>query len=416
MAPKHAFFTTDQFMSDFDLAIIGGGIVGLATALAVTERFPGLSLVVLEKEAELASHQTGRNSGVIHAGVYYQPGSLKARLCKVGSEATVRFCQEQGLPFDRCGKLLVATDELEMKRMAALEDRCVQNGLPVERLDAKELARREPHIRGLGALFVSSSGIADYGGIARRMAALVAERGGTIMTDTGVHGIREEAAGVTIEAGARTITARNLIACAGMMADRIAQLCGLDLDFRIVPFRGEYYRLGSDRNDIVKHLIYPIPDPALPFLGVHLTLMIGGYVTVGPNAVLAFAREGYRFTDIDLKDLGEMIAYPGFRRLIGKNLTSGIREMWNSLSKSRYLKLCQRYCPELTLADLNPYRPGIRAQAVQRDGTLVHDFLIRETARTIHVCNAPSPAATSSIPIGNEIVDRAVAQFGWKAA
>ncbi|MDQ0392874.1 L-2-hydroxyglutarate oxidase [Labrys monachus] len=403
-------------MSNFDLAIIGGGIVGLATALAVTERFPGLSFVVLEKEPELALHQTGRNSGVIHAGVYYQPGSLKARLCKEGSEATIRFCTEHGLPFDQCGKLLVATDELEMTRMAALEQRCVQNGIPVERLDAAELARREPHISGLGALFVPTSGITDYGAIARRMAALAVERGGTILTGSEVRAIREEASGVTIEAGGAVITARHLIACAGMMADRIAGLCGLDLDFRMVPFRGEYYRLGSDRNDIVKHLIYPIPDPALPFLGVHLTRMIGGYVTVGPNAVLAFAREGYRFTDVNLKDLGEMIAYPGFRRLIGKNLKSGIDEMRNSLSRSRYLKLCQRYCPELGLADLTPYRPGIRAQAVLRDGTLVHDFLIRETARTVHVCNAPSPAATSSIPIGNEIVDRAVARFGWKPA
>ncbi|MDQ0394415.1 L-2-hydroxyglutarate oxidase [Labrys monachus] len=403
-------------MSSFDLAIVGGGIVGLATALAVSERFPGLSFVVIEKEAELALHQTGRNSGVIHAGVYYQPGSLKARLCKEGAAATIRFCRDHGLPFEQCGKLLVATDDVEMARMAALQERCLANGLEVERLDAAELTRREAHIRGLGALFVPATGIVDYGRVARTMAALVAERGGAIITGAEVRAIREEPAGVVIEAGGQTIWARHMIACAGVMADRIAALCGLDLDFRIVPFRGEYFRLGSDKDAIVRHLIYPVPDPGLPFLGVHLTRMIGGYVTVGPNAVLAFAREGYRFGDIRLRDMREMIAYPGFRKVIRSNFRSGVLEMWNSLSRRRYLQLCRRYCPELTLADLAPYRPGIRAQAVLRDGTLVHDFLIRETSRTIHVCNAPSPAATSALPIGNEIVDRAVARFGWRQA
>jgi (S)-2-hydroxyglutarate dehydrogenase len=405
-----------RFMDSFDLAIVGGGIVGLATALAVTERFPGMSFVVIEKEADLALHQTGRNSGVIHAGVYYQPGSLKARLCKEGAEATVRFCREQGLPFERCGKMLVATSDAEMPRMAALYERCQANGIVVERIDATELARREPHITGKGALFVPATGIVDYGVVARQMAVLVKERGGTILTNTQVRGLHEEPAGVSIDAGGRTIRARNLIACAGVMADRIAALCGLDLDFRIVPFRGEYFRLGAERDNIVRHLIYPIPDPALPFLGVHLTRMIGGYVTVGPNAVLAFARNGYRFGDINLTDLKEMIAYPGFRKVIRNNLRSGLDEMWNSLSRRRYLQLCQRYCPELTLADLSPYRAGIRAQAVLADGTLVHDFLIRETTRTIHVCNAPSPAATSAIPIGREIVDRAIARFGWRPA
>ncbi len=399
---------------NYDLAIIGGGIVGLATALEVTMRYPGLSIVIIEKEADVAQHQTGRNSGVIHAGVYYQPGSLKARFCKEGVEATIRFCKDHGLPFEQCGKMLVATDAIELERMAALHERCLANGLPVERLDAAELARREPHIRGVGALFVPTSGIVDYGLVARAMARLLKERGVEILTGTEVDRIREEPAGVSIGAGQLAIRARNLIACAGIMADRLARLCGLDLDFQIVPFRGEYYRLGADKNDIVSHLIYPIPDPALPFLGVHLTRMIGGYVTVGPNAVLAFARDGYRFGDVSLRDLSEMIAYRGFRRVIRNNLRSGLSEMWNSLNKRSYLALCQRYCPELTVSDLEPYRPGIRAQAVLADGTLVHDFLIRETARSIHVCNAPSPAATSAIPIGRDLVARAATHFGWR--
>ncbi len=399
----------------YDLAIIGGGIVGLSAALEISTRWPGLSIVMLEKEAEVATHQTGRNSGVIHAGVYYQPGSLKARFCKEGVAATIGFCREHGIPFEQCGKMLVATAADEMPRLAALEDRCRENGLPVERLDAAELVRREPHIRGVGALFVPTSGIVDYGLIARTMAAILAERGVEIRTRATVETLREEADGVRIQLPREEIRARHVIACAGIMADRLARLCGLALDFRIVPFRGEYFRLGSDKDRIVNHLIYPIPDPALPFLGVHLTKMIGGYVTVGPNAVLAFAREGYRFSDVDLGDLKDMIAYRGFRRLVRNNVRSGLSEMANSLSKRRYLALCRRYCPELQLADLKPYRPGIRAQAVLADGTLVHDFLIRETHRTIHVCNAPSPAATSAMPIARDLADRAAVLFGWPA-
>ncbi|PYE25986.1 L-2-hydroxyglutarate oxidase [Rhizobium sp. PP-CC-3A-592] len=399
----------------YDLAIIGGGIVGMSAALEISTRWPGLSIVVLEKEAEVATHQTGRNSGVIHAGVYYQPGSLKARFCKDGVEATIGFCREHGIPFEQCGKMLVATAPDEMPRLAALEERCRQNGLPVERLDAAELVRREPHIRGVGALFVPTSGIVDYGLIARTMAGILADRGVEIRTRATVATLREEVDGVRIELPQEEIRARHVIACAGIMADRLARLCGLDLDFRIVPFRGEYYRLGSDKDRIVNHLIYPIPDPALPFLGVHLTKMIGGYVTVGPNAVLAFAREGYRFSDVNVRDLKEMIAYSGFRRLVRNNLRSGLSEMGNSLSKRRYLALCRRYCPELQLDDLKSYRPGIRAQAVLADGSLVHDFLIRETRRTIHVCNAPSPAATSAMPIARDLADRAAALFGWRA-
>ena len=403
-------------MADFDLAVIGGGIVGLSTAMQMTERFPGISVAVLEKEPALARHQTGRNSGVIHAGVYYQPGSLKAQFCREGVEATIQFCRERDIAFEQCGKLLVATEATELPRMEALYERARTNGLDVERLDKAEVARREPRIRGLGGLLVKTTGIVDYAQVAKAMAAIVSERGGAIFTSSEVAHIEETPSGVTLDVGKDRIRARNMIAAAGLQADRIARLCGVDVDFRIVPFRGEYYRLGADKDHMVNHLIYPIPDPELPFLGVHLTRMIGGYVTVGPNAVLAFAREGYGFGTLSLRDLREMVAFPGFRKVIQANLKSGVVEMANSLVKSRYLALCRRYCPELELSDLAPYRSGVRAQAVLADGTMVHDFLIGETARTIHVLNAPSPAATSAIPIGRHITRQAEQKFGWTAA
>jgi L-2-hydroxyglutarate oxidase len=403
-------------MADFDLVVIGGGIVGLSTAMQLTERFPGIAVAVLEKEKRLATHQSGRNSGVIHAGVYYQPGSLKARFCREGAQATIAFCQERDIPFEQCGKMLVATDRDELPRMEALYARAKENGIIIERLDQREVARREPHIRSLGALFSPTTGIVDYRQVALALAGVVRERGGAVMTATEVAHIEETPSGVVLDVGGERIRAKHMIAAAGLQADRIARMCGVETDFQIVPFRGEYYRLGADKNEIVQSLIYPIPDPALPFLGVHLTKMIGGYVTVGPSAVLAFAREGYGFGTVNLRDLGEMARFPGFRKVIKENLKSGALEMANSLVKARYLALCQRYCPELELSDLSPYRPGVRAQAVLPDGTLVHDFLIGETCRTIHVLNAPSPAATSAIPIGKHIVGLAAEKFGWKAA
>jgi (S)-2-hydroxyglutarate dehydrogenase len=403
-------------MADFDLAVIGGGIVGLSTAMQMTERFPGISVAVLEKEPEVARHQTGRNSGVIHAGVYYQPGSLKAQFCREGVEATIQFCREHDIAFEQCGKLLVATEAAELPRMEALYERASANGLDVERIDKTELTRREPRIRGLGGLLVKTTGIVDYAQVAKKMARVVGDRDGAILTSSEVTHIEEHSSGVTLDVGSDRFKARQVIAAAGLQADRIARLCGVNVDFRIVPFRGEYYRLGADKDQIVNHLIYPIPDPELPFLGVHLTRMIGGYVTVGPNAVLAFAREGYGFGTVSLRDLREMAGFSGFRKVIRANLKSGVVEMANSLLKSRYLALCRRYCPELELSDLAPYRSGVRAQAVLADGTMVHDFLIGETERTIHVLNAPSPAATSSIPIGRHITRKAEQKFGWKAA
>lgn len=395
-----------------DFTIIGGGIVGISTALHLAERFPGASILVLEKEPALAVHQTGHNSGVIHAGVYYRPGSLKARFCREGLAATVAFCRRHDLPYDNCGKLIVATDDTELARMEALHQRAQANDLAIERLDAAELGRREPRIVGKGALFVADTGIVDYTAVTRAMAGAFQASGGTIQLNTAVRDIREEPKAVLVDSDGGLIRTRHLIVCAGLMADRLAGICGLGVDFRIVPFRGEYYRLPSEKDDIVRHLIYPVPDPALPFLGVHLTRMIGGFVTVGPNAVLATRREGYRKGDIDFRDMAEMLTYRGFWNVLRRNLRSGLSEMGNSLIKRRYLALCRKYCPELTEEDLLPHPAGVRAQAVLPDGTLVHDFLIKNTQRTIHVCNAPSPAATSAIPIGRYIVDSAIERFG----
>ncbi len=399
---------------DFDIVVIGGGIVGLSTAMQLSQRFPGLAIAVLEKEQMLASHQTGRNSGVIHAGVYYEPGSLKATFCRAGSAATMQFCKEYGIRFDQRGKMLVATTQDELPRMEKLHERAISNGLEVHRVSKDELTEREPHVAGLAALFIPASGIVDYGEITRCMGALLIEAGGTILTDVEVYQINEQADGVeiTLDTG-MLLSARHVIACAGVNADRLARMCGLAKDIAIIPFRGEYFRLGADKNKIVDHLIYPIPEPSLPFLGVHLTPMIGGFVTVGPNAVLAFARDGYRFGTIAPRDIWEMVRFSGFRRVMTDNLRYGLSEMANSLSRRRYLALCKRYCPELELSDLHPHPAGIRAQAVSRDGRLVHDFLIERTARTIHVLNAPSPAATSALPIGKHIADLTQTHFAY---
>lgn len=399
---------------DFDIVVIGGGIVGLSTAMQLSQRFPGLAIGVLEKEQMLASHQTGRNSGVIHAGVYYEPGSLKATFCREGSAATMQFCKQYGIRFDQRGKMLVATSKDELPRMEKLHERAVANGLEVHRVSKDELTEREPHVAGLAALFIPASGIVDYGEITRCMGALLIEAGGTILTDVEVSQINEQPDGVemTLDTG-MLLSARHVIVCAGVNADRLARMCGLAKDIAIIPFRGEYFRLGADKNNIVDHLIYPIPEPSLPFLGVHLTPMIGGFITVGPNAVLAFARDGYHFGNIAPKDLWEMVRFPGFRRVMMDNIRYGVSEMANSLSRRRYLALCQRYCPELELSDLHPHPAGIRAQAVSRDGRLLHDFLIERTARTIHVLNAPSPAATSALPIGKYIADLTQTHFAY---
>lgn len=391
---------------DADVLIIGGGIIGLSTAMHLTERQPGLRVLVVEKEDQLAAHQTGRNSGVIHAGVYYAPGSLKARFCREGAAATYAFSAQHGIPAEQCGKLIVATNELEVSRLQALFARCRENGLDPQLLDAAALNRLEPAIVGHAAVLVRTSGIADYPAICQVMARLLRERGGDILLGEEVTAIREEARQVTVEAGGRVLRASHLIVCGGLMADRLARLCGLDVRFRIVPFRGEYFRLPESRNHIVQHLVYPTPDPSLPFLGVHLTRMIGGYVTVGPNAILALAREGYRWRDVNARDLMEMARFGGFWKLMSHHASSGLMELKNSLFKRAYLQACRKYCPDLTLEDLQPYRSGVRAQAVAADGTLIHDFLIERGTRSLHVCNAPSPAATAALPIGAYLAEQ----------
>lgn len=390
----------------YDFIIIGGGILGMSTAMQLKRAWPERRMLLLEKEAGPARHQTGHNSGVIHAGVYYTPGSLKARFCLEGNRATKAFCDEHGIAYDTCGKLLVATSELEMERMQALWERTAANGLTREWLSAGELAEREPNITGLGGIFVPSSGIVDYAGVTRAMAAEFERMGGEIRYGAEVTALEERRQEVVVGSRAGEFSGRYLISCSGLMADRVVRLLGQEPGFTICPFRGEYYRLPEKHNAIVNHLIYPIPDPAMPFLGVHLTRMIDGSVTVGPNAVLAFKREGYRRRDVSLGDMARMFSDPGILKVLGRNLRPGLTEMKNSLHKRGYLELVRKYCPSLTLGDLEPYPAGVRAQAVSRDGKLVDDFLFVNTRRTVNVGNAPSPAATSALPIGAHIVDK----------
>jgi L-2-hydroxyglutarate oxidase len=390
----------------YDFLVIGGGIVGLATAMELLAARPGASLLLLEKEDAVARHQTGRNSGVIHAGIYYAPGSLKADLCRRGAIATKEFCTEHGIPFDVCGKLLVATSELELQRMAGLAERAALNQIDIERLDAAELHEREPHIAGLGALLVKTTGIVDYKQVCRAMLGVIERRGGIVRFGCNVTGIREMSGSVEVVAGGAAWQARHLVVCSGLQSDRLARLAGLKVDHQIVPFRGEYFRLPPQRNQIVRSLIYPIPDPELPVLGIHLTRMIDGGVTVGPNAVLGLAREGYGKLNLNLRDVASFLAFPGFWKVALQHRHSGLREWRNSLFPRFYLEECRKYCPDLTPADLLPEPAGIRAQAVTARGELVHDFLFMATERMLHVCNAPSPAATSAIPIAQMIVGK----------
>ncbi|WP_307233724.1 L-2-hydroxyglutarate oxidase [Pararhizobium capsulatum] len=393
----------------YDYGIVGGGIVGLATAMRLLEARPGCSLVLLEKEDRLAAHQTGHNSGVVHAGIYYAPGSLKAELCRKGAQVMKDFCAANDIALDVCGKLVVATDPVELQRMEALQERAHANSIPVQRLDGAALHEREPNIRGLGALLVPSTGIVDYKAVCRAMAADITKAGGEIRLSTRITAIRESGADVSISSSGKNWTVRKLVVCAGLQSDRLAKLAGLKIDHRIVPFRGEYYRLRPEKSGIVRHLIYPVPDPDLPFLGIHLTRMIDGSVTVGPNAVIGMAREGYPRLSTNLPDILDYALFPGFWKTVLANRSSALAEMRSSLSKQNYLQQCRKYCPSLELDDFRACEAGIRAQAVKRDGTLVHDFLFAETDRMLHVCNAPSPAATSSIPIADMIVEKLLA-------
>lgn len=386
--------------------VVGGGIVGLAVAYRLRTERPRDAVTVLEKESGWAAHQTGHNSGVIHAGVYYRPGSLKATLCRTGSASMVRFCAEQGLPYEVCGKLIVAADPTELPRLHALHERAVANGLPVTLVGAREAAEYEPHVAAVAALRVESTGIVDFGAVCRRLAGLLAGSGADLRLNTRVTGIRSRSDGVLVRTGAGEVTGDVLVNCAGLHADRIARLAGIDPPARIVPFRGEYYELVPGRRDLVRGLIYPVPDPQFPFLGVHLTRMIDGSVHAGPNAVLATAREGYSWRRVDPRDIWEQASYSGLWALARRHYRYGLTEVTRSLSRKRFAASLARLVPELTEADITPAGAGVRAQAVRPDGGLVDDFLIVEGARQMHVLNAPSPAATSAFEIARHIVDR----------
>ncbi|HQZ12368.1 MAG TPA: L-2-hydroxyglutarate oxidase [Devosia sp.] len=393
----------------YEFAVVGGGIVGFATALALQSARPGASVVLLEKDAALGNGQTGHNSGVIHSGIYYAPGSLKAKLCREGLVTMKAFCTAHGVPFENRGKLIVATDDLEMERLAALETRAGQNGIVANRLSASELTAMEPHIAGRGALHVPEAAIVDYRAVLEAMRGVFTRAGGELRLGSEVTGIVEQGAGVSIRTTGGEIEAGRLAVCGGLQADRLARLAGLDIDVRIVPFRGVYFVMPKSRANIVGNMIYPVPDPALPFLGIHLTPTIDGAVTLGPNAVLGLARERYGRGAVDLRDTLDAIGFPGFWKMAAKQWRFGLGEMWNSTFRGSYLAACQKYCPELELSDLAGYAAGIRAQAVTQKGELVSDFVFKQTPRSVHVLNAPSPAATSSLPIGRSIAERLLA-------
>ena len=395
----------------YDFIIVGGGIVGVSTALSLIKKHPSKKILLLEKEESFATHQTGHNSGVIHAGVYYEPGSLKAEFCREGLKETIKFCTAHKIPFNQCGKLLVATNDLELERMKKLFERCKANQIDVEILDQKKLNETEPNIVGIGAILVKSTGIVDYKLITKKMSEQFESLGGEFLLNTEVINLKEDKERIQVITSSETISSEYLICCAGLMADRVAKLLDIKIDFQIIPFRGEYYKLKDKHNSLVKHLVYPIPDPNLPFLGVHLTKMIDGSITVGPNAVLGFKREGYKRLNFSIRDSIQFLSFKGFHKVIKKNLKSGLYEMKNSIFKRGYLKEVQKYSPQINLKDLQPYPAGIRAQAVLEDGTLVHDFLFAESKRSIHVCNAPSPAATSAIPIGKYITEKAAKAY-----
>ena len=395
-----------RFAAVYDFAVIGGGIVGLSTARAILDRYPDAGVVVLEKEPDWAWHQTGHNSGVIHSGIYYKPGSLKARFCKEGAERLVEFCREYGISYEICGKVIVATESREMPRLRNLYERGVENGLAVEEIGPGELKDLEPHAVGIAALKVPSTGIVDFVGVAKTFAKMVVEKGGELRAGVEVTGLSETGDGVELRAAGESFRARALINCAGLQSDRVAALGGVEAGARIVPFRGEYYVLTPESRYLVKNLIYPVPDPSFPFLGVHFTRTVQGGVEAGPNAVLGLAREGYKKTDVRLKDLAEVLSYPAFWQLAGKNWKTGAGEVFRSLSKSAFVRGLRRLVPEVREEDLVPTEAGVRAQALKKDGTLVDDFLIVEGERSVHVLNAPSPAATACIPIGEAIVDR----------
>ncbi len=396
------------------MALVGAGIVGLSAAKELTSRYPSLRVLVLEKEVTLASHQTAHNSGVIHSGVYYRPGSLKARFCVQGAAEMVRFCEMHGVPHEICGKVIVATEESQRPTLNELHRRALANGVPgVRMLTAEEIRNYEPHAVGVAALLVPGTGITNYRLVAEKYAELAEASGVQIQTSSAVHTIHSADSEFTIETSSGSYVARFLINCAGLHSDRIARLAGAKLPLRIIPFRGEYYEIRPERRQLVRTLIYPVPDPRFPFLGVHLTKKVSGGVEAGPNAVLALKREGYTKTAFNPADALDELAFPGFWRMAKKYWRTGFAEMYRSFNKAAFVTALQKLLPEIREEDLINGSAGVRAQAVDNNGALVDDFQFVTKARALHVCNVPSPAATASLPIGRHIVEVAARDFGW---
>ncbi len=389
-----------------DVVIVGGGIVGLATAHALSDSMHGAKILVLEKEAQLAGHQSGHNSGVIHSGVYYKPGSLKARLAVTGSRRMVAFCQAHGISHDICGKVIVATKPAEVEGLELLQRRGAENGVTVTRLDSRELLEFEPHVRGLAALHVPDAGIADYPAVTRELSRQLTARGGEVRMSAPVTSIRTRGREKVLVAGGVEIRARILVNCAGLQSDRVARMDGVDPRVRIIPFRGEYYNLVPEKRHLVRNLIYPVPNPDFPFLGVHFTRMVSGEIHAGPNAVLSLAREGYKKAALNWADAASIAGYAGFWRLAAVHWREGMKEMARSASKAQFVKSLQELIPEVKAADIVPSVPGIRAQAVMPDGKLCDDFVMVDGEQALHVLNAPSPAATASLEIGRVIAER----------
>lgn len=396
---------------NFDLIFIGGGIVGTASALQLLQK-KNLRILLIEAEDSLARHQTGNNSGVIHSGLYYKPGSLKAINCTRGREMLYEFCQTHSIPFEKCGKIVVATDEYEIPALRMLEERGIANGLAgIKRLTKDEIKEYEPYVSGIEALYVPQTGIVDYVAVTNKYAKLIIKNGGEIKLNTKAVSIKVNCNEIVVLTEDDEFKAKYLVNCAGLYSDKVAQMSGINPDVKIIPFRGEYYKLKKEKQHLAKNLIYPVPDPQFPFLGVHFTRMIHGGVEAGPNAVLAFKRTGYKKTDIDLSQIAEMISYPGFWKMAKKHYRMGIREFRRSFSKKLFVKSLQKLIPDLTEDDIVPGGSGVRAQALDRDGKLLDDFRIIQTDKMIHVLNAPSPAATASLSIGNTISDMIIKNF-----
>ena len=392
-----------------DILIIGGGIVGLATAERFGERFPEMRIVVIEKEPEVARHQTGHNSGVLHSGIYYKPGSLKARNCRQGKAMMEAFCERESIPFERCGKVIVALEEAEAGRLQNIFERGQANGVACELIERERLLELEPHAAGVRAIHVPEAGIIDYRRVCLRMAERLRARGGAVVTGARATALDERTSEVVVETTAGLFRATHVVNCAGLHSDRVARLGETDPGVQIIPFRGEYYKLKPEAHRLCRNLIYPVPDPSFPFLGVHLTRMIQGGVECGPNAVLALAREGYSRWSVNLGDLAETLRYPGFWKLSARHWRMGLGELWRSFSRRAFVGALQRLVPDLQASDVSAAPAGVRAQAVFPDGQLADDFVIERAGRMVHVCNAPSPAATSSLSIGEQIVDVMVA-------